>query len=164
MRLDLREDELANYKARLRRFLKRRGCPDSQVDDITSHAFQYLASQKEPFEDVTARDKYLFKVAEGLLLNFHNDKKRRHMSLFDGEEPPSFEPDAFVQLKNKAALKEVGTLIKAMPKQKGYCARLFLLERRTTREIAIILRITESAVKSHVSQARKEIRERVDWP
>ncbi|MCP3964201.1 MAG: sigma-70 family RNA polymerase sigma factor [bacterium] len=156
-------------------FFLRRGFPRTECYDLTQETFYRAMQGLGGFRDEASETTWLFRIARNLWLNKERDRRRLkrrrpevpiekafpeeqeipdRRDLFGGSEEQSPEE----RLLQREQMKRVRDALEKLPTQRRRCLVL-RLEELKYREIADLLGISLQAVRSHLSQARQQMRE-----
>ena len=123
--------------------------PDD-AEDILQNVFLKLWRYNKPFNDDTHMDKWLTAVCVNESKNnIKSPFKKRIASLDDVKEVYTFKEDCSYDLFNA---------VMSLPKKERVVIHLFYYEDMTVKDISELLRIKESAVKTRLHRARKELK------
>ena len=123
----------------------------SDAEDILQHVFLKLWKHDKPFKDGTHVDKWLTAVCVNESKNYVKSPfKRKCAPLEEARELYTFQEDDSYDLFNAVA---------ALPKKERVVIHLFYYEDMTVKEISQLLKIKESAVKTRLHRARKDLKE-----
>ncbi len=156
-------------------FFLKRGFPRAECYDLTQETFFRAMRGLKGFRDEASEATWLFRIARNLWLNKERDRRRlkRHRpevsldqafpqeqeipdrrAVFGGRETQS--PEA--RLLQQEHVKLVRDALEKLPAQRRRCLVL-RLEGLKYREVADLLGISLQAVRSHLFQARQQMRE-----
>ena len=122
----------------------------SDAEDILQHVFLKLWKHDKPFKDSDHVDKWLTAVCVNESKNYIKSPfKRKSAPLEDAQELYAFNEDDSYDLFNAVA---------ALPKKERIVIHLFYYEDMTVKEISKLLKIKESAVKTRLHRARKDLK------
>lgn len=123
----------------------------SDAEDILQHVFLKLWKHDKPFKDSDHVDKWLTAVCVNESKNYIKSPfKRKSAPLDEARELYTFKEDDSYDLFNAVA---------ALPKKERVVIHLFYYEDMTVKDIAKLLKIKESAVKTRLHRARQNLKE-----
>jgi RNA polymerase sigma-70 factor (ECF subfamily) len=172
----LRELYQLTYPKVLRYFL-RRGYAREDSEELTQDVFSRVLEGIDGFRGDAPFGGWLFGIAENIRQNDHrrrNASKRRgptfsYEALLEGgaerAAPESLilgkssEPDALSKMLAEERRKAFHRAISGMPPRMQNCCFLRYLQGMKYRDIAVMMKISDGAVKSHLSQAKKRLQE-----
>jgi len=164
---------LENYRPIFSFFLKR-GFPREECRDLTQETFSRAMQGLKGFRDEASEATWLFRIARNLWLNKERDqgrqKRRRpevsivqvfpedqeipdRREVFGGSEELSPQD----RLLRREQVTRVRDALAALPPQRRRCL-ILRLQGLKYREVAVLLGISLQAVRSHLSQARHQMR------
>ncbi len=127
-------------------------------EDILHNVFLKLWKYKTPFKDNEHIDKWLTAVCVNESRNYIKALFRNHTNIDDCTiiSPDSFETQTQQDLFNA---------VMALPKKYRTVIHLFYYEDLSVKDIAKILKISETSVKTRLSRARTKLKEELgdDW-
>ena len=128
------------------------------AEDIIHNVFLKLWKHPKAFEDEVHTDKWLTLVCVNESKNYIKLFFRNHLDI-DAQEIVS--PQIFDTLRQK----DLFNAVMGLPKKERTVIHLFYYEDLSVKDIAEILKINESAVKTRLSRARKKLKESLgdDW-
>lgn len=123
----------------------------SDAEDILQHVFLKLWKHDKPFEDSDHVDKWLTAVCVNESKNYIKSPfKRKSAPLDEARELYTFKEDDSYDLFNAVA---------TLPKKERVVIHLFYYEDMAVKDIAKLLKIKESAVKTRLHRARQNLKE-----
>lgn len=123
--------------------------PDD-AEDILQNVFLKLWRYNKPFNDDTHMDKWLTAVCVNESKNnIKSPFKKRIASLDDVKESYTFKEDCSYDL---------FSAVMSLPKKERVVIHLFYYEDMPVKDISELLKIKESAVKTRLHRARKELK------
>ncbi len=163
-----------NYRSIFNFFL-RRNFPRAECYDLTQETFARAMKGLERFTDEASEATWLFRIARNLWLNKERDRRRLkrqrpevpfELAFPDEQEIPdrraflggTEEMSPEQRLLQLEQVKRVRDALQKLPPQRRRCLVL-RLEGLKYREIADLLGVSLQAVRSHLSQARQQMRE-----
>ena len=130
----------------------------NDAEDIIQNVFLKLWKYTEDFANEEHRDKWLTAVCVNESKNYIKSFFRNHLNIDDTEivSPESFDTSRQRDLFNA---------VMELPKKERTVVHLFYYEDLPVKDIAQVLKIKESAVKTRLSRARNKLKERLgdDW-
>lgn len=129
----------------------------SDAEDILQHVFLKLWKYDKPFNDDAHVDKWLTAVSVNESRNYIKSPfKRKSAPLEEARELYTFKEDDSYDLFNA---------VSALPKKERVVIHFFYYEDMTVKDIAKLLKIKESAVKTRLHRARQNLKEILgdDW-
>lgn len=130
----------------------------NDAEDIIQNVFLKLWKYTEAFESREHTDKWLTAVCVNESKNYIKSFFRNHLNIDDTEivSPESFDTSWQRDLFNA---------VMELPKKERMVVHLFYYEDLSVKDIAVILKIKESAVKTRLSRARNKLKVRLgdDW-
>ena len=123
----------------------------SDAEDILQHVFLKLWKYDKPFKDDAHVDKWLTAVCVNESKNYIKSPfKRKNVSLEEATEIYTFKEDNSYDLYKAVA---------SLPKKERVVIHLFYYEDMAVKDISALLKIKESAVKTRLHRARKDLKE-----
>ncbi|MCH5316724.1 MAG: sigma-70 family RNA polymerase sigma factor [Eubacterium sp.] len=123
----------------------------SDAEDILQHVFLKLWKYDKPFTDNAHIDKWPTAVRVNESKNYIKSPfKRKSVSLEEAPETYTFKEDTSYDLYKAVA---------SLPKKERVVIHLFYYEDMTVKDISALLKIKESAVKTRLHRARKDLKE-----
>lgn len=123
----------------------------TDAEDVLQNVFLKLWKYKKPFEDNTHIDKWLTCVTANESKNFIKAPfRRRSVPLDAAQNKYTFDKECDFDL-FKAVMK--------LPKKQSTVIHLFYYEDLSVKEIAEILKLKESAVKTRLHRGRTQLKE-----
>lgn len=119
------------------------------ADDVVQDTLLRLLERKEPFESDAHAKYWLIRVALNLCKNVFRAPWRKHLPLEELSETPVFDTPAQSELYSQ---------VMALPEKYRTVLYLFYYEDYSTKEIAQLLGITETAVTTRLSRARQALK------
>jgi RNA polymerase sigma factor (sigma-70 family) len=149
------EKNLLPHEAEIRRWLKRGGVPDNDVDDIMQETYARIGSVDD-LECIRSPRSYAYQVAHSILVNSlrrpnvvaitkNGDLAELHVASLDAA------PEQRIALKDE--VQEVVNAIAALPHRTRDVLLLRRVEGLSQRETAIRLAIAEKTVEKHFARA-----------
>ena len=124
---------------------------DKDSEDILQNVFLKLWRYRKPFEDISHIDKWLTRVCVNESKNYIKSPFRKHsVPLEDAKDKYGFDYECDYDL-FKAVM--------SLPKNQSTVIHLFYYEDLSVKEIADILKIKESAVKTRLHRARTQLKQ-----
>ena len=156
------EKNLLPHEAGIRRWLKRGGVTDEDIDDIMQETYARIGSV-EDLECIRSPRNYAYQVARSILLNTlrrpnvvaitkNGDLSELHVASLDAD------PEQQVAFKEE--VQEVVNAIAALPRRTRDVLLLRRVEGLSQRETANRLAIAEKTVESHFARATQALMER----
>ena len=143
------------YSQRVFRFAYARLGNRQDAEDVTQETFLRLVRAAPEFPDDTRALAWLFQVAANCVSDlFRLSWRRREVSVEELPETQGEGPEEGDALMADGALKAV----LALPPKYRAVIHLFYYEDRPITEIAEILRLTPSAVKTRLTRAREQLK------
>ncbi len=124
------------------------------AEDAVQETFLKLYIKQPPFRSESHRKAWLIRVAVNLSKNMLKSKKNSSLSFDESIETPSFDEHE----KTDSKLDVERALRKLQPVQREI-VYLYYYEQYSVNEIAVMLKMPEGTVKSHLSRARKALKE-----
>lgn len=128
------------------------------AEDIIQNVFLKFWKYPKAFENEEHTDKWLTAVCVNESKNYIKSFFRNHLNIDDTEivSPESFDTSQQRDLFNA---------VMELPKKERTVVHLFYYEDLPVKDIAAMLKIKESAVKTRLSRARNKLKERLgdDW-
>ena len=128
------------------------------AEDVVQNVFYKLWKNTRVFENEEHMDKWLTLVCINESKNYVKSFFRNHLNIDDTEivSPKSFDTSQQSDLFNA---------VMGLPKKERTVMHLFYYEDLSVKDIAELLKIKESAVKTRLSRARNKLKERLgdDW-
>lgn len=122
----------------------------NDAEDILQNVFLKLWRYDKPFEDDTHLDKWLTAVCVNESKNYiKHPFKKRSVPFDDLKETYTFDEDNNYDLFNA---------VMSLPTKERIVIHLFYYEDMSVKDIATLLKIKESAVKTRLHRARKELK------
>lgn len=123
--------------------------PDD-AEDILQNVFLKLWKYNKPFNDDTHMDKWLTAVCANESKNYIKSPfKKKYVSLDEVKEVYTFKEEYSYDL--------FGAVM-SLPKKERVVIHLFYFEDMTVRDISVLLKAKESAVKTRLHRARKKLK------
>lgn len=145
------------HHARLFGFLRSRGLPDADAEDLVQTAFIYIWRHRERIDPDQSLRAYLFRIGHTRALNRHRDAAR-----FDPDTAVDGTPSAAASPEADALSNEqrdrIERAIEALSPRRQQVVRLCLLHDFTYKEAADVLDIARKTVENHVGLALKDLR------
>lgn len=157
------------YEASLRRYVKRLGCKDNDLDDVLQEVFIKVFLNLNDYDQNLKFSSWLFSIAHNEAISFFRKKKITPsvLNLSEDETETFFEQLAddtdFVDLANKRyeAIVMRDVLSKLDPKY-GEVLILRFLEEKSYTEISDILKLPEGTVATLISRGKKELKTKLE--
>lgn len=128
------------------------------AEDIIQNVFLKLWKYPKDFENEEHIDKWLTAVCVNESRNYIKSFFRSHLSY---EETEIVSPQIF----DSSAQQDIFNCVMALPKKDRTVIHLFYYEDLSVKDIAELLNLKESAVKTRLSRARTKLKERLgdEW-
>ncbi len=148
-----------NHAEDLFRYLRTFRLPEDETYDLVQAAF--LAILKEDLDSIQRPRSWLFTVGRNLAINSLRSGKRS-VSGIEIDEKPGDEPLADEVMIQGESDEELWQAFAKLPQRDQELLRLQILDELSTREIADVLAMSESAVRVALHRARQRLREVVE--
>lgn len=128
------------------------------AEDIVQNVFLKLWKNTKAFDNDEHTDKWLTAVCVNESKNYIKSFFRNHLNIDDTE---IVSPEIF----DTSRQRDLFNAVMELPKKERTVIHLFYYEDLSVKDIAEMLRISESAVKTRLSRARNKLKERLgaDW-
>lgn len=142
------------------RFLVSRGMSHDEASDLVQKAFLMIWEKRTDIDETKSLRAYLFRIAYTRMLN-HIE----YHSKFDRNTDPSDESISVSgnvtekQIDHRELLKQINTLITAMPEKRGTVFQLCFMKEFTYKETAEALDVSVKTVENHMTLAFRDMRE-----
>lgn len=124
---------------------------DKDSEDILQNVFLKLWKYQKPFEDTAHIDKWLTRVCVNESKNYIKSPfRKRSVPLEDAKDKYSFDYECDYDLFRA---------VMSLPKKQSTVIHLFYYEDLSVKEIADVLKIKESAVKTRLHRARTQLKQ-----
>jgi RNA polymerase sigma-70 factor, ECF subfamily len=131
------------------------------AEDVIQELFTSLWKNKEQLNIKEDIKNYLFRAARNRSLNYLRDKKSHEDIETSGVEAKMAENNPQSQMEHFELMESIQNVVNSLPDK---CREVFLLsryEKKSYKEIAIVLNISEKTVENHISKALKILREKL---
>lgn len=167
------------YRRRLCRYFETRGFEQEEAQDLTQETFLRVYRGEAEFLNRAQLEGWLFEIAHNVARNAwrgRNALKRAALEISlnepeaDGTTPrerpdPAFldgEADALTVAITHEQRTRLREALEELPEQMRHCVRFRLVSGLKYREIALVMKISIETVKSHLYQAKKRLKERLE--
>lgn len=157
------------FSPRLQRWLQRWGCSAEEAQDLNQDAWMRVFQGLSGFRGEGPFESWLRSIAKTTL--GHSRRMQQAAKRFAPERPleelaetgadPRSAADQLEGLMTAEQIATVRAAVDDLPPQMRRCTELYVYQERGIREIATVLRLSEGAVKAHLFQARRKLRERL---
>ncbi|MGX1886796.1 RNA polymerase sigma factor [Streptomyces sp. NPDC055287] len=138
--------------------LMRKGIPPQAAEEIVNDVFAVVRRKWPQVRDGKPLS-YAYRVADRLCARHWRTSLEEEKHLHFGEVEVADKRDEFEALMTKLSLFEA---VRSLPRQQREVVRLRYLSEFSTRETAEKMGLSEGSVKSHLSDAIKALRSKVD--
>lgn len=167
MSLDI-EESFREYYPKLRRYFANKGLGEEEARDLAQDTFVKAFKGQKTFENRSSVKTWLFTIGNNELKQFHRKMGTGKRS---GQEV-SYDEDLGVSTNSKIGEKQAGPLesvlltekkqqireaLARLPPQQNQCVK-FRAQGCSYKEIAGLMKIGESSVKSYLYQAREKMK------
>ena len=133
----------------------------ADAEDIAQEAFVKAFQSMERFQSDQPFGPWIFRIVTNLSLDVVKHRtKFRHEEL-SGAEPAARRDSATLPAATSEIARRIDRAIESLPEMQRLVARLFLVEEFEHPEIASMTGLSEGTVRSHLSLARKKLREQL---
>lgn len=168
------EDLFESYYGRVKGFFQRRGCDEEEACELVQATFLRVSRSRSQLRDQSSEAGWMFTIAGNVWRSHVRDQKAEKRSATEvaiqgmddqgesllarqGLPPPG--PNPLQALLSKERRQELHRAIAQLPPQMRACLELRITQDRKYREIAEILGVSVSTVKSQIFHAKAKLHE-----
>lgn len=164
------------YYSRVKGFFRSRGFDPETCHDLSQETFLRVYRRRESFRGETSLASWIFTIAANL---WRNELRRRQaekrsgeeVSLDDpdtgefamphsaGQQVPAADPGPLRVALGREQVAALGEALEQLPPQMRRVMQMHYHHEHSVKEIAVVLKISESTVKVHLHQGRKQLRQ-----
>ena len=131
------------------------------AEDLAQEAFVKAYQSLERFRSDEPFGPWIFRIVTNLSLDVVKHRTRfRHEELGE-EQPAARRDDASLPARSNEIARRVDAALETLPEMQRIVARLHLVEELEHQEIASMTGLSEGTVRSHLSLARKKLKEKL---
>lgn len=131
------------------------------AEDLAQEAFVKAYQHIGRFRAGEPFGPWIYRIVTNLALDVRKHRgKFRHEELGDSQ-PAARRDDAEVPAMTNEIARRIDAALETLPEMQGIVARLHLVEQFEHQEIAAMMGLSEGTVRSHLSHARKKLREQL---
>jgi len=131
------------------------------AEDLAQEAFVKAYQSLERFRSDEPFGPWIFRIVTNLSLDVVKHRTRfRHEEIRE-EQPAARRDDASLPARSNEIARRVDAALETLPEMQRIVARLHLVEELEHGEIASMTGLSEGTVRSHLSLARKKLREKL---
>lgn len=131
------------------------------AEDLAQEAFVKAYRSIDRFRSDEPFGPWIFRIVTNLSLDLMKHRgKFRHEELTDSE-PAARRDGAELQAESNELARRIDAAIESLPEMQRVVARLYLVEQFEHAEIAAMTGLSDGTVRSHLSLARKKLREQL---
>lgn len=131
------------------------------AEDLAQEAFVKGFQSIGRFETGQPFGPWIFRIVTNLSLDVMKHRSRVHHEELTEDRPGPRRDDADVPALSDEIGRRIDTAIESLPEMQRAVARLHLVEQFEQSEIAVMMSLSEGTVRSHLSLARKKLREQL---
>lgn len=138
------------YVGRIYNYIYYRTSNRHDAEDLTARVFQRAMNHIPTYEDRGIPfSAWLYRIAHNLVVNFHRDRKRRHVIPIDDMVVLAMRGDAPEQVAQQHEERELlMRAIRSLPDDRQQLLILKFVERMSNAEIGVVMGRSEGAIKS----------------
>jgi RNA polymerase sigma-70 factor (ECF subfamily) len=150
------------HHGRLLGYLRSRGVPQSEAEDIVQNAFLYLWEHRDDIDPDQSIRAYLFRIGYTRALNHFRDasKFEADAATEQPQRPASDTPEA--DALNAELRAQIDEAVAALPERRRLVFELCFLQDYTYQEAAEALDIARKTVENHMRLALRDLREALE--
>ena len=133
----------------------------ADAEDLAQEAFVKAYESMGRFHSGEPFGPWIYRIVTNLSLDVMKHRTRFRHEELSGMEPAGRRDGATLGAVTSELARRIDEAIEALPEMQRVVARLFLVEDFDHQEIAAMTRLSEGTVRSHLSLARKKLRERL---
>jgi len=131
------------------------------AEDLAQEAFVKAFQSIARFKEGEPFGPWIYRIVTNLALDVAKHRTRfRHEEITD-MQPAARRDDAELGAVSNELATRIDAAIESLPENQRVVARLYLVEEFDHREIASMMNLSEGTVRSHLSLARKKLKERL---
>ena len=133
----------------------------ADAEDLAQEAFVKAYQSMDRFRSGEPFGPWIFRIVTNLSLDVMKHRTKFRDEELSGEEPAARRYSASLPATTSEIGRRIDQAIESLPQMQRVVARLFLVEEFEHVEIASMTGLTEGTVRSHLSLARKKMREQL---
>lgn len=141
------------HRVNFLKYAELRGLSQHDAEDVVSDAFTTLYKRRSVLRAARCKPAFAFKVLKDSLSDFRRRRARRPEPIAECADEPHA-PDDVAGL---VAMLDFQRQLATLPEKQAECLALYVLLGQDTGDIARYLGISGSAVRSHISHARRRL-------
>jgi RNA polymerase sigma-70 factor (ECF subfamily) len=136
------------------------------AEDLAQEAFVKAYERMDRFREGEPFGPWIYRIATNLALDLARHRARVLHQPPSDDLPAARLQEADLPARSNEIAQRIDAALESLPTQQGLVARLHLVEELEHSEIATITGLSEGTVRSHLSLARKKLRESLRdlWP
>jgi len=133
----------------------------ADAEDLAQEAFVKAYRSMDRFRSGEPFGPWIFRIVTNLSLDVMKHRTKFRDEELSGQEPAARRDSASLPATTSEIGRRIDQAIELLPQMQRVVARLFLVEEFEHFEIASMTGLSEGTVRSHLSLARKKLRERL---
>jgi len=133
----------------------------TDAEDLAQEAFVKAYQSIDRFKSGEPFGPWIYRIVTNLSLDVMKHRVKFRDEELSGEEPAARRDDAELPAIASQIARRIDRAIESLPDMQRIVARLFLVEEFEHPEIAQMTGLSEGTVRSHLSHARKKLREQL---
>lgn len=133
----------------------------TDAEDLAQEAFVKAFQSIDRFRAGEPFGPWIFRIVTNLSLDVMKHRTKFREEELSGEEPAARRDNAALPAVTSEIARRIDRAIESLPEMQRVVARLSLVEEFEHAEIASITGLSEGTVRSHLSLARKKLREQL---
>ena len=133
----------------------------ADAEDLAQEAFVKAFESIDRFRSGEPFGPWIYRIVTNLSLDMLKHRSRFRHEELSGEEPASRRDRAELPAVTNEIGRRIDEAIESLPEMQRVVARLYLVEQFEHPEIAAMTGLSEGTVRSHLSLARKRLREKL---
>ena len=133
----------------------------ADAEDLAQEAFVKAFQSMNRFQSGQPFGPWIFRIVTNLSLDVVKHRKKFRHEELSGDEPAARRDSAALPAVTNEIGRRIDREIESLPEMQRVVARLFLVEEFEHFEIASMTGLSEGTVRSHLSLARKKLREQL---
>ncbi len=131
------------------------------AEDLAQEAFVKAFEQIDRFRAGQSFGPWIFRIATNAALDVARRRSKFKEEVIAETAPASRRDDASLPARSSEIARRIDAAIEELPEMQRVIARLHLVEEFDHAEIAAMTDLTDGTVRSHLSLARKKLREKL---
>ncbi len=133
----------------------------ADAEDLAQDAFVKAFQSIDRFKSGQPFGPWIYRIVTNLALDVRKHRVKFRDEELSGEEPAARRDDAALPAFTSEIAQRIDRAIESLPEMQRVVARLFLVEEFEHPEIASMTGLSEGTIRSHLSHARRKLREQL---